>query len=173
MCGRQIKPLNFSEDKICKIECSKMEILSRKQEDEDLLPRHSFMDVRVNRELLLAKKWSIPSSNPDSVKWDCWAWETVLTFLENYSCFLHITWLSFHNCFSIAWPLTASINYRAMFQGTSAKSPNGVDIVVLQSCIIDLNTQTIFVTISKEIKNVMKLLKLSLDLCRLPELNKI
>lgn len=60
-----------------------------------------------------------------------------------------------------------------MFQGTSAKSPNGVDIVVLQSCIIDLNTQTIFVTISKEIKNVMKLLKLSLDLCRLPELNKI
>lgn len=33
-----------------------MEILSRKQEDEDLLPRHSFMDVRVNRELLLAKK---------------------------------------------------------------------------------------------------------------------
>lgn len=60
-----------------------------------------------------------------------------------------------------------------MFQGTSAKSPNDVDIVVLQSCIIDLNTQTIFVTISMEIKNVMKLLKLSLDLCRLPELNKI
>lgn len=31
-----------------------MEILSRriKQENEDLLPRHSFMDIRVNSELL-------------------------------------------------------------------------------------------------------------------------
>lgn len=38
-----------------------MEILSRriKQENEDLLPRHSFMDIRVNSELL-AKNEALP-----------------------------------------------------------------------------------------------------------------
>lgn len=61
--GRKTKPLNCSEGKTCKSECSKMEIHSRriKQENEDLLPRHSFMDIRVNSELL-AKNEALPQS---------------------------------------------------------------------------------------------------------------
>lgn len=55
----------------------------------------------------------------------------------------------------------------------STKPQNYVDIVALQFCILDINRQAIFVTFSSEIKNIMKLLKISLDLCRLPEISKM
>lgn len=55
---------------------------------------------------------------------------------------------------------------------TSTKLKNFVDIVALQFCISDINIQEIFVIFSSQIKNIMKLPKLSLDLYRLHELNK-
>lgn len=62
-----------------------MKILSRriKQEKEDLLPRHSFIDVGVQQAVTLAKT---SSANPDSARWDCWAWE-VVTFLKTAADF--------------------------------------------------------------------------------------
>lgn len=162
MEGKQ-KPLNCSEGKTCKTETGKWRSATK-----------AFIHgCQGQQGAPSGKKWSSSSAKPDSVKWDWWAWEIVLTFLENCSCFCQITWLSFHNCFSVALWLTASINYKAMFRGTSAKLQNGVDIVPLHSCILDINIQTIFVTFAMEIRNIMKLLMLSLDLCRLPELNKI
>lgn len=69
----------------------KDKIISRriKQEKEDVLPRHSFIDAGVQQ----AKT---SSANPDSAKWDCWERE-VVPFFENCSQFSCITRLSLHN----------------------------------------------------------------------------
>lgn len=57
-----------------------MKTLSRRQ---DLPSRHSFIDVGVQQAATLAKT---SPANPDSAKWDCWAWE-VGTFLKTATDF--------------------------------------------------------------------------------------